>query len=276
MTKINKLGKSTFAIAILSFILVAVLAFGGTYAYFSDRADAVSGNITTGHLNILTSAGTGESGALKTEGTIVGQPNQIIFNNEEVTTTVSSNIAYFTRVRFNVVIDESAKQHYTCADGCTSFKCTDDVANKVDILKITFANGSASGGSGLWQTKDTNDVGTEGNLLDGQDMIYYQLAATRTTDDNYDASSGIGTEKFSFTIQVKEWVGNNGDNVSGHDNRAEGCDYWMDVKITVQVIVEVLQADYLLDTTGLKEAEDFATGAAAHAAWEDALGKTHA
>ena len=52
MTKINKLGKSTFIIAILSFLLVAVLAFGGTYAYFSVNTEGVQSTVTTAHLTL--------------------------------------------------------------------------------------------------------------------------------------------------------------------------------------------------------------------------------
>ena len=51
MSKINKLGKSTFVIAILSFLLVAVLAFGGTYAYFSDSKTA-TGSFVTGTIKV--------------------------------------------------------------------------------------------------------------------------------------------------------------------------------------------------------------------------------
>ncbi|MBQ3502832.1 MAG: hypothetical protein IJA72_04140, partial [Clostridia bacterium] len=58
MTKINKLGKSTFVIAILSFLLVAVLAFGGTYAYFSDKTETASGKFTTGKLQLTSTSAT--------------------------------------------------------------------------------------------------------------------------------------------------------------------------------------------------------------------------
>lgn len=52
MSKINKVGKSTFAVAILSFLLVAVLAFGGTYAYFSEKTDTIGATVTTGTVKL--------------------------------------------------------------------------------------------------------------------------------------------------------------------------------------------------------------------------------
>lgn len=50
MTKYSKIKKSSFAILALSLILVAVLAFGGTYAFFTDKAVA-QGGTTMGKLN---------------------------------------------------------------------------------------------------------------------------------------------------------------------------------------------------------------------------------
>ena len=51
MTKYKKVTKSAFAIVALSLILVAVLAFGGTYAYFSAKETA-NGTITMGTLGL--------------------------------------------------------------------------------------------------------------------------------------------------------------------------------------------------------------------------------
>ena len=50
MTKYSKIKKSSFAILALSLILVAVLAFGGTYAYFNDSVTADGGSVTTATL----------------------------------------------------------------------------------------------------------------------------------------------------------------------------------------------------------------------------------
>jgi len=52
MTKYSKIKKSSFAILALSLILVAILAFGGTYAYFSDSASLTGGSVTTGTLTL--------------------------------------------------------------------------------------------------------------------------------------------------------------------------------------------------------------------------------
>lgn len=51
MTKYSKITKSTFAIIALSLILVAVLAFGGTYAYFTATATG-TGSVTMGTMKL--------------------------------------------------------------------------------------------------------------------------------------------------------------------------------------------------------------------------------
>jgi predicted ribosomally synthesized peptide with SipW-like signal peptide len=281
MSKINKLGKSTFVIAILSFLLVAVLAFGGTYAYFSDRADAISGDITTGHLTITSTSGTNTGGVdgatLKAVG-VLAQPNQVIFNEETVTAKINTNIAYYTRVRFNVVIADSTHVHYTAEEGVGTDEkqCGDYVANPTDILTITFTDGGKSGAGKKWESSTESDY-----ITDGEDIFYYQLAPTLAKTDAQPSAGAwadnVGTETFTFNVQVNDWVGNNGQEGA----EAEGCDYWMDVKITVQVIVEVLQADFLLavdnathdDVLNVNTAKPFANGAAADAAWKAALAK---
>ena len=246
MSKINKLGKSTFVIAILSFLLVAVLAFGGTYAYFSASAGTVTGTITTGHLRIDPAKNT--TAKLTADGKI-GQPNQIIFD-ESVATTVTSNIAYYTRVRFKVTVGDKtgADHHKTEGTG----DCVDNVDKAIDILDIDIANGTDC----TWLTEDA----TTDPLTSGEEKIYYKKEVTKATQKTDNATSET-TETFSFTIQIYDWVGA----VVGS---AVGCDYWMDRDVTVDIIVEVLQADYLGDAD---LAADFTDYQDASEAWTDAL-----
>ena len=54
MTKMKskKMTKSTFAIIIMAIAMVAMLAFGGTYAYFTATANDVSGTVRTAYLSL--------------------------------------------------------------------------------------------------------------------------------------------------------------------------------------------------------------------------------
>jgi len=59
MTKLKskKMTKSTFAIIIMAIAMVAMLAFGGTYAYFTATTSAVdSGEVTMGYVKLSTTA----------------------------------------------------------------------------------------------------------------------------------------------------------------------------------------------------------------------------
>ena len=112
MSKINKLGKSTFVIAILSFLLVAVLAFGGTYAYFSAKADTTKSTVTMGHLYL-----TDPTATLTASVDTAAVPNQPVLNGA-ASVTVTTNIKYYAKVTLTV---ESVKidTDHDCDDKCT-------------------------------------------------------------------------------------------------------------------------------------------------------------
>ena len=261
MTKINKLGKSTFVIAILSFLLVAVLAFGGTYAYFSDQSEKLSGSVTTGHLKI-TSMKEGEAtvtNAITMSG--VAQPNKVIYDNT-LSLDVNNNIAYYTRLKLTVSIARDDTHQHTVQDNAETTdvteKCADDLGAALNILSFTTADIT----SGDWAT-----ISTEANFANGDsaDLYIYKLAPT--------AADSTELETFDLKIQVKPIMGLA---VSGS---ADGCEYWIDATITVTVQWEVLQADYLNagadnpETDGVNETVGitFASGDAAAAAWTTAL-----
>jgi len=54
MTKLKakKMSKSTFAVIIMAIVMVAMLAFGGTYAYFTDTQSVGSQAFTTGKIDL--------------------------------------------------------------------------------------------------------------------------------------------------------------------------------------------------------------------------------
>ena len=57
-TKSKKMTKSTFAIIIMAVVMVAMLAFGGTYAYFTATATKKTGTVTTGHVKLSANGAT--------------------------------------------------------------------------------------------------------------------------------------------------------------------------------------------------------------------------
>lgn len=192
MSKINKLGKSTFVIAILSFLLVAVLAFGGTYAYFSDAAKADTTSITMGKLTLgdVTATTT-----IEKDAKVV--PNQPIFSGD-TTVAVDTTIAYFARVTMKISEVKLAGSH-AAEDGCA------DAA--IDLLSVTDAAG--------W-TKDTEAA--------EDTYVYYDLTANAVSEDI----------TITLNVKVNSEVGK------------QSSEHYMEATVTVNVTVEVIQADYIL------------------------------
>ena len=100
MSKINKLGKSTFVIAILSFLLVAVLAFGGTYAYFSNASEKLGGTFTTGTITMNLEDKASEKFVTDGQYVVPGQP--IITEAISVDTNTTVNTIMFAVVKATV------------------------------------------------------------------------------------------------------------------------------------------------------------------------------
>ena len=246
MSKINKLGKSTFVIAILSFLLVAVLAFGGTYAYFSAQSNLVSGSITTGNLHIgsieADKEGLVTSNAINFSG--VAQPNQVIVDST-FSATVTGNIAYYTRVKFEVTVAKSTEEGHTHAKGDTD--CADAITKAIEALVFDAETDNTGWEAGTFATGDNTK----------SSAYYYKLAPSATAQK----------ENFKVKIQVADFLGRA---VAG---TAETCTYWMDATITVSIQFEVLQASYLNDAEA-DGTKVFGSGVDAETEWTKALAQT--
>lgn len=253
MSKINKLGKSSIVVAILSFLLVAVLAFGGTYAYFSAQSSSIgSGNITTGYLRIDMTDD--QNDAAITAQTKVVQPGQKIYDDETIKVAVDHTIAYYTRVRFVVTVTPKnpEAEHASCGDS---------VANAADILNIVVDGAGKSGSDKDWETGSTEDI----KFSSAGEVVFYKLAPAAGADNTTQKTT---YEEFKFDVDVYNWVGDNG---AIDATAAAGCDYWMEATITITAVVEVLQADYLTGGAPANVGTKLANGVAAAKAWEDAL-----
>ncbi len=269
MTKINKLGKSTFVIAILSFILVAVLAFGGTYAYFSAVSGRAAGTLKTGHLSLTA---TGDiidtiNGFTVANNTIV-QPGQNLVGTakadgtndpDTLTAVVNTNINYYIRVKFDV--DITTGEYVNGEWKAKPDKAHNGVITPDDLLTPKEENDE--------ETND-NDIGEGDNVLDDISILEITLGVTKDqvaeTWAEYTIDQGAGkavqhtgyfypelnkikktytaaqnalgipvdhTYNMTVLINVQDWVG------------AHGCTYYMDAGIEIRFQIEILQADYL-------------------------------
>ena len=116
MTKMKskKMTKSTFAIIIMAIVMVAMLAFGGTYAYFTAKANVVGSTVTTGTLKLET---TGQV-TFSTSGYLVPNKIQALGDMSTVKATGTTVAAY--RIKFAVTDVSGAAEGVTVDDNFKS------------------------------------------------------------------------------------------------------------------------------------------------------------
>ena len=218
MTKINKAGKSTLLIAILSFLLVAVLTFGGTYAYFSasTEADPAKGEINMGALYVYLTDGSdvlsGDT-ALQTL-TPISLPGQQILNEEytvSIKETDESTINALVRVKVEAALDGVAY---------TDNRADDKDITATNIFKIT--------AGGYWYQHTDGYAYYVNNSADKENAVLKELTPTSAT------------ATLPISIVVNNQVGKG------------GSTYFMGKTGTFSITVEAIQADYIDsgDTTG--------------------------
>lgn len=145
MTKYSKITKSSFAIIALSLILVAVLAFGGTYAYFSDKAEA-TGTATAGVMGLSL----GSTTLTLADTSIV--PNQKV-NINDVTITYDSGMNVASALRVSIaktgdlseVLTLSAVSGWVENDGYYYYSSIFDTTGPTSLTGLTVQMASTAG-----------------------------------------------------------------------------------------------------------------------------------
>ena len=207
MTKYKKLTRSSFVIVALCLALVGILAFGGTYAYFSAQ-DSATGTATLGNLAVELN----DNAALTLQTNAV-VPNQEIFGGNTVSVSYgSTDINFYARVKITAAFEGEI------TPGLGEPAVT-------DVLTIGGMSGWAKSGD------------------------YYYLG---TTEKATKATASTAPTTISPTVTIAKEVG------------ANGSKAYMGKTITVTIVIEVLQADYLASST---EAGADMSASALAAAW---------
>jgi predicted ribosomally synthesized peptide with SipW-like signal peptide len=114
MTKLKskKMSKSTFAIIIMAIAMVAMLAFGGTYAYFTSETFSRTGDATTQLGKISLQA---EGDVFTAEMVQNVLPSESLFESgsSNITITDSSNRESYIFVQYSVVISKDGQESKT-------------------------------------------------------------------------------------------------------------------------------------------------------------------
>ena len=101
MTKMKskKMTKSTFAIIIMGIVMVAMLAFGGTFAYFTAKSNSeTSSKLTTGYVHLTS------NGAITSINVENVMPTQTILEADaaKLTVTTSETTGNYVAIKFTI------------------------------------------------------------------------------------------------------------------------------------------------------------------------------
>ena len=185
MTKMKskKMTKSTFAIIIMAIVMVAMLAFGGTYAYFTATADGLEGSVQTGSLVLTQDATT-----FTTMADTKIAPGEYAFgdagNKEIVSLKHKNTIASYVFVEFDVAPVD--------IDGKLVAKTGENTY--VDVFDIQLT---------------TNDDATQGwkKLQDG--VYYYEVTTL------YESGEAKALPNFEFSVLFNTAVQSNNAQTGG-------------------------------------------------------------
>ena len=212
MTKMKskKMTKSTFAIIIMAVIMVAMLAFGGTYAYFTASSGAKTGSVTTGTLNI---GGTLTFSA--SDDSLV--PNQVVTIGDMSTVTVTGTTVAAYRVKFEIT---------SIMDGSDDVTEAKKAKFSIDILddsnKTLLVGATENAAAELTWTKHTDNY------------YYYKYAKTGTNDENDVGLGGtLNTILPQLTIKL--------------DSSAD--DTYQGLTVNYTITIQAAQAEYIASST---------------------------
>ena len=196
MTKMKskKMTKSTFAIIIMAVAMVAMLAFGGTYAYFTATATGIAGGSTTAGLIALNETAT------KFEYSLTKDilPGEFLF--AEGTTMViddDSNRASFIFVEFDVKVTKKGAQASTA----------ETLSTKLTDSSITVDNGATIKESTEGHYYILTTEGTTGNVGKTFTISGIKIQIPTTWEDEYEEASIVVTASVK-SIQAATFDGN--------------------------------------------------------------------
>ena len=209
MTKMKskKMNKSTIAVILMAIAMVAMMAFGGTYAYFSAKAEASSGNVTTARIHLTKNAVATIKNTTAVSGT------ELLQAESDIVVTVDNTTDTWVVVAFSVSVDGVAasknKTGSATAEG--------QLAAEEFALIITE-------GTGWTKLKATKTAGEDTETL----ALYAQKVTANADDKALEVCTSI------------QFIANTEYNVP-QEGAATGGDI-MDKTITVSVESRAIQA----------------------------------
>ena len=185
MTKLKskKMTKSTFAVIIMAVVMVAMLAFGGTYAYFTAEAKDVTGTATTGYVRL-----TSNQDAFKSIKTNV-LPGDSLITGDIVIATVATTDGSGNYVAVKVTVTAEDKEG-------------NDVTSELGFTTITPGEDWAetTSNSGIYYLAEAVD--DEGEVKISSDSFKIPASVTDTSTEE-DTNGGKNLMEAVITITVE-------------------------------------------------------------------------
>lgn len=188
--KTKKMTKSTFAIIIMGIALVALLAFGGTFAYFTSTSSARVSKFTTAVVNLRTNGGSNINFAankVESRETISDKGLQLV-NHSNVKTIVAVEF----QVTYNGKYYESRAVDHTGSDGADYYKATDDELLLMNLYGLTLEQAHAQ--KYMWEVAEDQIKTTRAinPVTETGEMAY--IPGKDNGAGGVEANTGVGLE----------------------------------------------------------------------------------
>ena len=227
MTKMKskKMTKSTFAVIIMAVLMVAMMAFGGTYAYFTATTAKVTETATTGRVQLT------ENSAYELNAIVV--PGQELLAEDKTVSVVSnSTVKTYVFVKFSATFAKGTEGTYV--DGEPALKANKEACTAegnyciTPSLNLYDADENPTG----WKTY----VDNKGNEDPTDDITVYYVELEPAVDEETD-------EFTSSTLEVCDSILFEGKSQSNGASKG----VLMDGTLTVTISSASIQFDYVDD-----------------------------
>lgn len=193
--KSRKMTKSTFAIIIMGIMMVAMLAFGGTFAYFTATATSQSGSFTTGNVKLSSTGSFVVSAKNVMPGDYIlgGADNNAENPAAKLTVETTDDAGNYVAIKFTITATDGTDQHNPIDLG--------DV--NLDVTPFTGWQKTDTTGIFIWgSNKSTATAKTNG------DITIFENGLTFDADDNWTQGQGNSDNKLmnatvTITLEAK-------------------------------------------------------------------------
>lgn len=201
MTKLNskKMSKSTFAVIIMAIAMVALLAFGGTYAWFTSGSAAAEVNDTNTGTIKMSAAGSIYNETALTENVLPGEP--VFASDADLVITDESNRESYIFIEVTIKAYKATNTQKTTADHTfTADLGTPAVSGATDTTKKLAPVGGSYTGVSYFKT-DIADADGDATYTISAAALEAEIPEAWTNQDDANGNWENATIEVSITVR---------------------------------------------------------------------------